>query len=407
MHSSRLLRRFLGFSIEHPHTTGSLARITRDLLKGGRLYSTVLFRLQLPDHTFSRRDALSGLPPNLTHFWLTPSNHFADHRYETLSRLSHLSVKGEMRRRTLAQFRQSPIHYLALDIAPWIISGTMLPSWFGPEIPMMFSNLRILRLVAYWVVCETSGPIVPLQQPNPTPEDFIEPDGPQQQEENAPVPSIVFSVSRIGRYLETHDQAVPSEPSSATVPSLQIESGFCALLAGLPKLQALEVGGIVVRDAGKLRQQAGHARHWLSLRTRWEDELIHRITSRSAKNLLVVSFLACDKSLFSSLFREFAPNTTCVHHLWANYLQRTKERVAQENQETGTTIENLVSQAGVPRSEPSTSDHELNLASTRPTLPRALLEEVVTSEWVKVGSPAQWKKRTNVRNLRDVWPAGC
>ncbi|KAF8607373.1 hypothetical protein BDV93DRAFT_542311 [Ceratobasidium sp. AG-I] len=364
--------------------------------------------LQLPDHTFSRRDALSGLPPNLTHFWLTPSNHFPDHRYEALTHLSHLSVKGEMRKRTLAQFRQSPIHYLALDVAPWIISGTMLPSWFGPEIPMMFSNLRTLRLVAYWVVCETTGPIVALQQPSPAPDNFMQPNGPQQHEENIPAPGLSFSVSRIGQYFEQDNQTVTNERDLATTPTLQVESGFYALLVGLPTLQALEIGGFVVRDAGKLRHQAGHARHWVSLRTRWEEEFIHRVVSRSAKNLLVVSFLACDKPLFSSLFRGFIPNFPCVHRLWAGYLQRAKERVARETEETGITISNLVFQAGVPRSsESSMSDRELNLASAQPALPRDLLEDVVTSEWVKVGSPGQWKKRVNVRNLRDIWPSDC
>jgi hypothetical protein len=319
-----------------------------------------------------------------------------------MDHLSHLSFRGEPWW-PLAQFQKSPIHYLAYDISPWIASAAMLPIAFRQIIPDTFSGLRILRLVGYWVLCETPSTLAdPLQLQPPAPTNPLNPTANEQN------PLEEEQYLGIGRFIDVEQSNSPtsSESTLSTVPTLYIEAGFLDMLSHIPSLQALEVGGIAVRDAGRLRTQVGHAKQWLSQRTRWEDEFVHRIASHAAKGLVVVSFLACDEPTYRSAFTQ-APS----RRQWSSYLQGVKRQIVRDNELLGNLSE-LIARAGLARwsgstSEPNKCDYWLNSAFVPSMVSRQLFEEVVTNEWVKVGESGTWTKRINVRNLRDIWPAEC
>jgi hypothetical protein len=355
------------------------------------------------------------LPPYVTQLWLPFSGHSNGFKYDNLGNVSHLSLRGELSPSTLEQFRNSPVHYLAHDVAPWIASKLMLPDWFQRVIPNTFSGLRILRLIGYWVTCETGDNTIPLHQPPllgvlPESPEWVPPDpfhlGGQN---NPPVPVEDESTPLgIGSYLAVEQ----GDLDKSKVPKLHVEPGFVDMLRCLPQLKALEVGGFVVRDAAQIRTQAGHAKHWLSQRSQWEEDFINCIILHSAKSLVAVSFLACDKSLYLSTF----PNTTLpsglAHRLWTDYLCRARIQSARDIEESGTTIPNLMAQAGIQpwtgsASEPTQCNYNVDSAFVPSKLARNLSEEVVVNEWVNKGSIDGWKKRVNVRHLRDVWPQGC
>ncbi|KAG9122910.1 hypothetical protein FRC07_000516 [Ceratobasidium sp. 392] len=316
-----------------------------------------------------------------------------------MSRLSHLSLRGEPSW-ALTGHTAPQIHYFAYDISPWISSTAMLPPTFANDIAETFSGLRILRLVGYWVLCETPPVTAPVQLETPVPPIFDFP----AQAASAHTEGL-FNYIGYSLGTESSDEV---GSASITSPTLYIEPGFLNMLSCLPHLQALEVGSFAVRDAGRLRTRPGNARHWLAQRARWEDEFVHRITSQAARRLVAVSFLACDEPLYGSCFNELPPR-----HRWGRYLRTVKKQIPQDNATLGITLSELIAQAGLASwsgcvSEPDNKcDYRSNSGFVPSNWSRQLLEEVITSEWVKAGTGGTWTRRTNVRNLRDIWPAGC
>ncbi|KAG8693882.1 hypothetical protein FRC09_010230 [Ceratobasidium sp. 395] len=348
-------------------------------------------------------DTPSSLPPYVTQLWVSfPLRNAASFQIlsENLKCLSHFSFRGELSW-AASRLRDHNIHYLAYDIAPWISSASSLPPTFRFHISG-FSRLRILRLIGYWVICETvaDATIVPQPENAAQPNQFGFPGLPA-------APQGMDGLYTFIGYLIDAQSNDSTEPIT-TSPALYIEPAFLDILSHLPNLQALEVGSFAVRDAGRLRTRPGHTKHWLAQRLRWEDEFVHRVTSQASQRLAVVSFLACDEQLYGSCFQELPPR-----YRWGRYLQKVKKQIAQDDAVSGTTLPELISQTGLARwsgsaSEPDNKcDYRLNSAFVPSILSRQLLEEVVTSEWVKAGTGNTWTRRLNVRNLRDIWPPGC
>ncbi|KAG8715206.1 hypothetical protein FRC08_010869 [Ceratobasidium sp. 394] len=363
---------------------------------------TSIRTLQVPHMDSSSYLAPLHLPRFVTQLWLSFSARSSTFQvtYENTEHLSHLSFRGEPLL-PLTRLGSSRIHYLAYDISPWISNTTMLPSMFRSLIAYTFSGLRILRLIGYWIICETPGATIsaPLPEAHPI---FGFP-GPTEAGQSA---TEALNTS-IGYHLDI-ESGNEVESTSLTPPTLYIEPGFLDMLSCLPSLRALEVGSFAVRDAGCLRTQPGHARYWLTQRIRWEDDFVHRVTSQAAPQLAILSFLACDEPLYCSCF-----NHPVSRQRWSNYIETVRKQIAQEDAVSGVTLAELISQAGLPRwsgcaSEPDNKcDYRLNSGFVPSTWSRQLFEEVVTSEWVKVGAGGTWTRRDNVRNLRDIWPAGC
>lgn len=343
------------------------------------------------------------------------SSHASGSRYDNLGNLSHLSLKGEISPFSLDQFRHSPVHYLAHDVAHWIATKIMLPDWFSSLIPDVFSNLRILRLIGYWVTCETSDSSITPHPPTlgtilPESPEWVDPDPFHLGVPNNVNPPAAAETEKpplgIGSYLVV--EQVDIDKSKA--PTLRVEPGFLDTLRRLPHLQALELGGFVVRDVGQLRTQ-GHAPFWLSRRTQWEEDFVNCITSRATKTLVAVSFLACDKPLYLSVFANAPSSNRLSHQLWSNYIDKVRSQAARNTEHSGVAISSLISQAGLERwagsaSEPSPCDYYVDSAFMPSKLARDLSEEVVMNEWINMGVVAGWKKRANVRHLRDIWPQG-
>ncbi|EUC61481.1 F-box protein [Rhizoctonia solani AG-3 Rhs1AP] len=377
-------------------------------------FQSMIRTLQIPYRPAIMRSAFA-LPPHVTQLWLPLSGHANGFQYDNLDNISHLSIKGEPMPSNLEQFRHSPVHYLAHDVSSWTATKLMLPNWFHAVIPEVFSNLRILRLIDYWVTCETGDitpmipPPVPTNMATELPEwgtngvfplvDAINPPPPVESE---------ITPLGIGHFLVDS----PVEPDKTRAPILRVESGLLNMLRHLPHLKALEVGGFIVRDAGQLRIQQGQAEFWLSQRVQWEEDFVHSVTSRAAKGLVAVSFLACDKPLFLSAFRDVSLSDAKSHRQWCAYLQRARSRVSCEAKDSGITVSKLIIRAGVQRwtgsaAEPSTCDYEIDSSFVPSRLIRDLSEEAIMSEWINMGPVEGWKRRTSVRNLRDIWPKGC
>ncbi|CAE6402715.1 unnamed protein product [Rhizoctonia solani] len=375
-------------------------------------FQSMIRTLQIPYRPAVMRSSFT-LPPHVTQLWLPLSGHANGFHYKNLGKVSHLSIKGEPLPSSLEQFRDSPIHYLAHDLSSWAATRLMLPGWFQRLIPEMFSNLQVLRLIDYWVTCETgdSTTIFPPSNSSNTATELPEWDTitvfPLGNPTNPPLPTEnEVSPLGIGHFLHG-----TNERDSRTAPPLRVESGLLDMLSHLPRLKALEVGGFIVRDVGQLRNQPGHAELWLSQRTQWEEDFVNSITSRAAKNLVVISFLACDKPLYLSAFRDAPLTSPTSHRQWCTYLQRARAQVSREAEDSGITVSNLIAQAGLQRwkgsgSEPSQCNYEIDSSFISSRLTRDLSEEVVMSEWIKMGITQGWKRRVNVRHLRDVWPQG-
>ncbi|CAE6431157.1 unnamed protein product [Rhizoctonia solani] len=379
-------------------------------------FQSMIRTLQIPYRPAIMRSPFA-LPPNVTQLWLPLSGHANGFQYNHLENISHLSIKGEPMPSNLEQFRHSPVHYLAHDISSWTASRLMLPNWFQNVIPEMFSNLRILRLIDYWVTCETSDnmpmppppPPIPTNTTNELPEWGTNGLFPFVNHINPPtlVESDVTPLG-IGHYLE----GPQDELDKAKAPILRVESGLLYILRHLPHLKALELGGFIVRDVGQLRAQQGQAEFWLSQRVQWEEEFIHSITPRAAKSLVVVSFLACDKPLYLSTFRDAPLTSPKSHRRWCAYLQGARLQVSREAESSGITVSKMITQAGVQQwagsaTEPSLCDYGIDSSFVPSRLTRDLSEEAIMSEWINVGPVEGWKRRINVRNLRDIWPKGC
>ncbi|CAE6424378.1 unnamed protein product [Rhizoctonia solani] len=375
-------------------------------------FQSMIRTLQIPYRPAVMRSSFA-LPPHVTQLWLPLSGHANGFHYNNIGKISHLSIKGEPLPSSLEQFRDSPIHYLAHDLSSWTATRLMLPGWLQRLVPEMFSNLQVLRLIDYWVTCETADNATSFPQPNSTSAvtELADWDTitafPLGNPINPPLPTEnEVSPLGIGHFL--HGTA---DSDSNTAPILRVESGLLDMLSHLPHLKALEVGGFVVRDIGQLRNKVGHAELWLSQRTQWEEDFVNSIAARSATNLVVVSFLACDKPLYLSAFRDAPLTSPDSHRQWCAYLQSARAQVSRETEESGATISSLVAQAGLQQwkgsdSEPSQCDYEIDSSFMSSKLTRDLAEEVVMSEWIKVGSAEGWKRRTNVRHLRDIWPQG-
>ncbi|KAG8691275.1 hypothetical protein FRC11_005356 [Ceratobasidium sp. 423] len=377
-------------------------------------FQSMIRTLQIPYRPAIMRSAFP-LPPNVTQLWLPLSGHANGFQYDQLENISHLSIKGEPMPTNLEQFRHSPVHYLAHDVSSWTATKLMLPVWFQSVIPGMFSNLRILRLIDYWVTCETgeSTPALPLPIPaNVTTElpewgnngvfPLVNPIDPPPPVESESTP---FG---IGHFLE----GTQAEPDKTKAPILRVESGLLYMLGHLPGLQALEVGGFIVRDAGQLRNQNGQTEYWLSQRVQWEEDFIHLITSRAAKSLVVVSFLACDKPLYLSAFRDAPLTSANSHRRWCAYLHRARSQVSREAKDSGITVPKLIARMGVQRwagspTEPGSCNYGVDSSFVPSRLTRDLSEEAVMSEWIHIGPIDGWKRRVSVRHLRDIWPQGC
>ncbi|KAH7337465.1 hypothetical protein B0J17DRAFT_706867 [Rhizoctonia solani] len=377
-------------------------------------FQSMIRTLQIPYRPAIMRSPFA-LPPNATQLWLPLSGHANGFQYNNLENVSHLSIKGEPMPSNLEQFRRSPVHYLAHDISSWTATRLMLPNWFQNVIPEMFSNLRILRLIDYWVTCETGDstpalpPPIPANVTNEVPEWGANGVFPMMVNPINPPPPVESEITPvgIGHYLE----GPQAELDKAKTPMLRVESGLLYLLRHLPHLKALELGGFIVRDVGQLRTQ-GQAEFWLSQRVQWEEDFIHSITSRAAKSLVVVSFLACDKPLYLSMFRDAPLASPKSHRRWCAYLQRARLQVCRETEDSGITVSKLITQAGIQQwvgsaTEPSLCDYEIDSSFVPSRLTRDLSEEAIMSEWINVGPVEDWKRRVSVRNLRDIWPKGC
>ncbi|CUA75615.1 hypothetical protein RSOLAG22IIIB_05980 [Rhizoctonia solani] len=367
--------------------------------------------LQIPYRPAIMRSAFA-LPPHVTQLWLPLSGHANGFQYDNLGNISHLSIKGEPMPSNLEQFRHSPVHYLAHDVSSWTATKLMLPNWFHAVIPEVFSNLRILRLIDYWVTCETGDITTSLPPPTPiavmaelpewnpfTPVNGINPPPPIESE---------VTPLGIGHFLKGSQ----TEPDRTKAPTLRVESGLLDMLRHLPHLKALEVGGFIVRDAGQLRTQQGQAELWLSQRVQWEEDFVHSITSSASKGLVAVSFLVCDKPLYLSAFRDVLLSDVKSHRQWCAYLRRVRSRVSCEAEALGITVAKSIIRAGVQQwtgsvTEPSPCDYEIDSSFVSSRLIRDLSEEVIMSEWINMGLIGGWKRRINVRNLRDIWPKGC
>ncbi|CAE7185423.1 unnamed protein product [Rhizoctonia solani] len=377
-------------------------------------FQSMIRTLQIPYRPAIMRSAFA-LPPNVTQLWLPLSGHANGFQYDNLDNISHISIKGEPMPSNLEQFRHSPIHYLAHDVSSWTATKLMLPNWFHIIIPEMFSNLRILRLIDYWVTYETGDitpvfpPPVPVNVTTELPEWGNNGVFPLVNAINPPplVESEITPLS-IGHFLANSQ----NQPDKTKAPILRVEPGLLDMLRHLPHLKALEVGGFVVRDAGQLRTQQGQAEFWLSQRMQWEEDFIHSIASHAAKSLVAVSFLACDKPLYLSAFRDARLSDTKSHRQWCAYLHRARLRALYEDEITGMTVPELIIRAGVQPwrgsvTEPSPCNYKIDSSFVSSRLTRDLSEEVIMSEWVNVGLVEGWKRRINVRNLRDIWPKGC
>ncbi|KAF8752330.1 Cyclin [Rhizoctonia solani] len=364
-------------------------------------FQSMIRTLQIPYRPAVMRSSFA-LPPHVTQLWLPLSGHANGFHYNNIGKISHLSIKGEPLPSSLEQFRDSPIHYLAHDLSSWTATRLMLPGWLQRLVPEMFSNLQVLRLIDYWVTCETADNATSFPQPNSTSAvtELADWDTitafPLGNPINPPLPTEnEVSPLGIGHFL--HGTA---DSDSNTAPILRVESGLLDMLSHLPHLKALEVGGFVVRDIGQLRNKVGHAELWLSQRTQWEEDFVNSIAARSATNLVVVSFLACDKPLYLSAFRDAPLTSPDSHRQWCAYLQSARAQVSEKTEESGATISSLVAQAGLQQwkgsdSEPSQCDYEIDSSFMSSKLTRDLAEEVVMSEWIKVGSAEGWKRRTN------------
>ncbi|QRV98991.1 PHO85 cyclin-1 [Ceratobasidium sp. AG-Ba] len=351
--------------------------------------------------------APASLPPHVTQLWVSLAHDtFRPDLSDEIKHISHLSYRSDSMM-PLQQLARPGIHYLAFDVSAWLSSGLAGPLSFSSSTFRLgaLSGLRILRLVGYCVICETlaAGDILPVAVQLPTfPVDPFGDADPAMQQHMATESDERFN---IGHFLSEGNL---DELESAAAQNILLERGLLTLLSSLPKLQALEVGSFVVRDAGRYRARPGYGRYWLAQRTRWEEEFVHRVTSRAATQLVVLSFLAYDEPLYASGFTfSISPRR------WYDHIEAVKRQVAQDEETSGITLPKLIIQAGVtpwhgcPEEPDNKCDYQLNSARARLSSSRLLVEEVVTNEWVKAGPGGSWIKRVNVRNLRDIWPVGC
>ncbi|QRW26046.1 F-box domain-containing protein [Rhizoctonia solani] len=130
-------------------------------------FQSMIRTLQIPYRPAVMRSSFA-LPPHVTQLWLPLSGHANGFHYNNIGKISHLSIKGEPLPSSLEQFRDSPIHYLAHDLSSWTATRLMLPGWLQRLVPEMFSNLQVLRLIDYWVTCETADNATSFPQPNST-----------------------------------------------------------------------------------------------------------------------------------------------------------------------------------------------------------------------------------------------
>ncbi|KAJ1301249.1 hypothetical protein OPQ81_003657 [Rhizoctonia solani] len=377
-------------------------------------FQSMIRTLQIPYRPSIMRSAFA-LPPNVTQLWLPLSGHANGFQYDNLEKISHLSIKGEPMPSNLEQFRNSPIHYLAHDLSSWTATKLMLPGWFQSVIPEMFSNLRVVRLIDYWVTCETGDSMPVLPPPIPA---SVAAELPEWGNNGVfplvnpvnPPPPVESDITPFGIGHFLHYEKAEREKTKA--PVLRVESGLLDMLSRLPRLKALEVGGFIVRDAGQLRTQHGQAEFWLSQRVQWEEDFIHSISSRAAKSLVVVSFLACDKALYLSAFQDAPLSSANSHRRWCAYLDKARLHVSRETEGSAITVSKLIAQAGMQQwagsaTEPSPCNYEIDSSFVPSKLTRDLSEEAIMSEWINMGPIEGWKRRISVRHLRDIWPQGC